>query len=113
MKNGLLTLLTGILSCPFFAYAQRPVNSGISGQMPDSASRKPLAYATITLLKTPGLQPVMNTLTDDHGYFLLNGVSQGEYRIGISNIGYDAKMSDPLSTDTLQPLKLPPIYLAR
>jgi outer membrane receptor protein involved in Fe transport len=113
MKNGLLTLLTGILSCPFFAYAQRPVNSGISGQVADSASRKPLAYATITLLKTNGLQPVMNTLTDDHGYFLLNGVSQGEYRIGISNIGYAAKMTDPLSTDTLQPLKLPPIYLAR
>jgi outer membrane receptor protein involved in Fe transport len=112
MKNGLLTLLTGILSCPFFAYAQKSAGSGISGQVADSASRKPLIYATITLLKATGLQPVMNTLTDDQGRFLLSGVSQGEYRIGISNIGYTSKVTAPFTADTLEPVKLPLTYLA-
>ncbi|WP_298741109.1 outer membrane beta-barrel family protein [uncultured Chitinophaga sp.] len=112
MKNGLLTLLTGILSCPFFAYAQRSVNTGISGQVADSASRKPLAYATITLLKTTGLQPVINTLTDHQGYFLLKGIDQGEYRVSISNVGYASKVTDPLFADSLRLLQLPTIYLA-
>lgn len=113
MKKGLLTLLTGILSCPFFAYAQRTASTGISGQVADSASRKPLGYATITLLKTTDLQPLMNTLSDDQGRFLLKGVYQGEYRIGISNVGYSTKVTDPFTADSLRPAELPVIYLSR
>lgn len=112
MKNGLIILLTGILSCPLFAYAQRSISSAITGQVADSASHKPLGYATITLLKTSGLQPVMNTLTDDQGRFRLTGVPNGQYRIGISNVGFSFKVTDTFTADSLQNLELPVTYLA-
>jgi outer membrane receptor protein involved in Fe transport len=112
MKNGLFVLLAGILSCPFFAYAQKSASSGISGQVADSASRKPLEYATITLLNAAGLQPVMNTLTDNEGRFRITGLPPGQYRIGISNTGYAPRITAPFTTDSLKDVKLPVTYLA-
>lgn len=111
MKNGLLVLLTGILSCPFFAYAQKPLNSGVSGQVADSASRKPLGYTTITLLNASGLQPVMNTLTDDQGRFRISGIPSGQYRIGVTNTGYAPWLTPAFTADSLKELELPLIFL--
>jgi outer membrane receptor protein involved in Fe transport len=111
MKNGLLTLLTGILSCPLFAYAQRTAASGITGRVADSASHQPLEYATITLLKATGLQPVMNTLTDEKGRFHLGGIRSGQYRIGINRKGYTPQLLGTFTADSLQEQELPDIYL--
>ncbi len=112
MKHCFFTLLTGILSCPIFAYAQRPVTFRITGLVADSASREPVAYATITLLKTASLQPVGNTLTDASGHFQLSGLSAGLYRVGIATAGYSTRLLEAITLDTLHPQQeLPAIYL--
>src|SRR5690606_35654671 len=103
MKNRILTLLTGILSCPFFAYAQKTAAIHITGQVADSSTHQPLAYATITLLQAPGRQPVMNTLTDEQGHFSLSGVSPGQYTIGIRLTGHAPLLLKPFTADSLHP----------
>ncbi|WP_217602082.1 TonB-dependent receptor [Chitinophaga sp. GbtcB8] len=112
MKNGILTLLTGILSCPLLAHAQKPASLHITGQVADSASRKPIGYATITLLKAAGLQPVLNTLTDEQGRFTMPNLSAGRYQLGISITGYTARILEPFTLDSLHPYYAqPPLYL--
>lgn len=109
MKNRILTLLTGILSCPFFAYAQKTAAIHIAGQVADSITHQPLAYATVTLLRAANRQPVANTLTDEQGHFSLSGVSPGRYTIGIRLAGHAPLLLEAFTADSLHPRHMLPV----
>ncbi|GAA0559602.1 TonB-dependent receptor domain-containing protein [Chitinophaga japonensis] len=111
MKNRILALLT-ILSCPFFAHAQHTAAIHVTGQVADSVTRQPLAYATVTLLQAASRRPVMNTLTDEQGHFSLAGVSPGRYTISIRLNGYTPLLLKAFTADSLHPRHtLPTSYL--
>lgn len=112
MKKGILALLTGIVACPLFTYSQKALPVHIAGQVADSASRQPLGYATITLLKAASLQPVVNTLTDEQGRFSLASPAAGRYQLGIQLSGYAPRILQAFTLDFLHPSYImPPLYL--
>ncbi len=60
----------------------------ISGIVIDSASKQPVEYATISLLKQENDKVIDGTTTDAKGVFKLNKVEEGTYKILIYFIGY-------------------------
>lgn len=64
-------------------------NGKIEGVVVDAASREPVAYATIALLDPLTNQPIDGTIADEKGRFSMDKVTQGEYSIQISFLGYE------------------------
>jgi outer membrane receptor protein involved in Fe transport len=109
-KLLLLTLLSCASSAPLWAQAPtstRPAsaapqgaglpsapapqgNGRISGVVVDSASSKPVEFATIALINASG-KTVDGTVTDEKGRFTLSRVANGSYTLNISFIGFDTK----------------------
>ncbi|SFU64479.1 iron complex outermembrane recepter protein [Pustulibacterium marinum] len=75
-----IILLTVTLLCFGFGFSQ---NGKITGTIVDDETQIPLAYANITVNLT-GLGATSNS----DGYFSINNVTEGEYTIKISSIGY-------------------------
>ncbi|RYE19951.1 MAG: TonB-dependent receptor [Sphingobacteriales bacterium] len=84
-------LLCVCLLTPLFIFAQnQQVNYAISGSVVDSATQKPVDYATISLNTTAGL-PVKASYTKANGSFSLDKVAAGKYSLSVVNIGYGTK----------------------
>ncbi len=60
----------------------------ISGQVLDSVSTKPVAFATVTLTSTSTGKPVDGTITDEKGSFSFTKVTYGTYALSVSYLGY-------------------------
>jgi hypothetical protein len=71
--------LLGLLLLPAAARAQ----ASISGQVRDSATHAPLAFASVFLANTS-----RGTTTDADGRFQLNNITPGHYDFGVSYVGY-------------------------
>ncbi|NMH28071.1 TonB-dependent receptor domain-containing protein [Flavobacterium silvaticum] len=91
-----LILLSGI-----GASAQtEPVFKGsISGVVIDSTSNKPVDYASVSLYKADAATPINGVITDANGNFKIDGVVPGNYKIGISFIGYQTKNTKTFTID--------------
>lgn len=76
--SGLLLLLSLLLR-PGFAGAQ----AAISGQVRDSVTQAPLAFASVFLANTS-----RGTTTDAEGRFQLRNIAPGHYDLGVSYVGY-------------------------
>ncbi|MBA9076151.1 outer membrane beta-barrel family protein [Rufibacter quisquiliarum] len=95
---GLLCLCLSVLVASL-AQAQAPPSNSlsakgegkISGLVKDSISGKPVAYATVALMKKNTTQTVDGTRTDGQGQFNFSGVAAGEYTVMCSLLGYAAK----------------------
>jgi hypothetical protein len=79
----IITLLIVLTS--FTAAAQ---TSTIKGKVFDTASRKGLAYATISLVKAKDSTLVSFSKADSSGNFTLKGISHGEYLVSTSYVGF-------------------------
>ena len=78
------------------AYAQGPLASAaadgsISGVVIDSASNKPVEFATVALMEGTSDKPVNGAVCDEKGKFEIKKVAPGKYTIVISFIGYSSK----------------------
>lgn len=64
----------------------------MTGIVVDSASRQPVAYATVALLPAtpPEAKALTGVATDDGGRFTLQKVAPGQYQVRISFVGYRA-----------------------
>lgn len=60
----------------------------ISGKIIDSISKKPMEYATITLMKIGNKKPINGTTSAPNGQFVLTGIDAGNYSILVESIGY-------------------------
>jgi len=68
--------------------AQHATGKGkISGRIVDSASGKPIDYASIGLLSQDNKE-INGTTSDDKGFFNLNDISYGTYKVAVYYIGY-------------------------
>jgi outer membrane receptor protein involved in Fe transport len=122
MKHCLVCLL---LLLGFLANAQSPVrlvsgadatttpdSSHISGLVIDSISRQPVEFATVALLGAASQTPIAGDLTDATGRFSFNNVAPGRYRLRVTFMGYEDRMTEallPNRPDT--DLNLPPFLL--
>ncbi|RSK51128.1 outer membrane beta-barrel family protein [Hymenobacter rigui] len=60
----------------------------LEGTVLDAATKKPVEFATITLLPLSGNTPIDGGVCDERGRFKLQGLAAGEFRLQISFIGY-------------------------
>src|SRR5690606_25943502 len=68
------------------AYAQDPVRQTIRGQVLDRDTQTPLPGANVIVLET---EPLLGTVTDADGWFVLAGVPLGRRDVGVSFLGYE------------------------
>lgn len=63
-------------------------NGKISGMLIDSASGKPVEFATVALMSVKTNKPIDGTTSDTKGHFSLTKLAPGDYRLQYSFIGY-------------------------
>jgi uncharacterized surface anchored protein len=90
MKRILLFLVVSMMMLS--VKAQMPMGMGtpkstITGKITaviiDSLTRKPIDYATVSLIKVKDGKAVNGGLTDDKGKVVLQNVSPDQYRLGL------------------------------
>jgi len=79
LRVKLMLLLLLILPTVLFAQGTGSIN----GYLHDKATGEPLLYANVMLKNTQ-----FGTASDVHGYYVLNGIPQGKYKLIVSMTGY-------------------------
>jgi ferric enterobactin receptor len=83
--------------------AQNSITGKISGVIIDSATNKPVDYATVSLSRTGQTKSTNGSLADEKGNFRIDNVAAGKYRVTVSFIGYTTKIIDPITTTGSKP----------
>ncbi|MBT9394984.1 TonB-dependent receptor [Hymenobacter sp. NST-14] len=134
MKHATLPLLlTGLLAAPVLAQTTPPAGQRPAGPPPtaatkpmlptapkgtgrlegvvlDAATKKPVEFATVTLLPLSGESPLDGTVCDEKGRYSLKGLVAGQFRLQISFIGYAAQLVPVTVTEGLT--SVPAVRLA-
>src|SRR6516165_9565504 len=84
--------------------AQNNYPGGIKGTIIDSSSSQGIAYATVTLFQQGNPKPVSGASANDKGFFRLDNLATGNYRIEIGFIGYKTKVFDKIVISTKHPV---------
>jgi outer membrane receptor protein involved in Fe transport len=89
VKNILLFFL---LLTAFALHAQNPLQQiNVKGIVADSASNKPLSYATVVLVDVQSGKPIKSTLAKDNGGFEFTAVPNQSYKLQVAYIGYSSR----------------------
>ncbi|QEM08575.1 TonB-dependent receptor domain-containing protein [Mucilaginibacter rubeus] len=83
------------------------VKAQVSGRV-TTVNGQPLAYATVSLVKTADSSSVKSMLTTEQGSYNIAEVSAGNYRLKLSSIGYQTWFSSPFAISGSKEVK----YLA-
>jgi len=67
------------------------IKGKISGKIIDPASKQPVSYATISLIKEGSEKVINGVLSEEDGSFKLTDISDGRYVLEISFLGYETK----------------------
>jgi len=89
MKKKIL-LFTIILIANFNIYAQS--NSTISGQVINKETKEIIPFATIAVMSNNDI--INGAMSKEDGFFTINGLSSGKYKIQVSYLGYNTYQSD-------------------
>lgn len=68
--------------------AQNTPTGKITGKIIDAATKQPVDYATISLLKQGAIAPINGVISDPKGEFKLDHIADGEYTVHLDFIGY-------------------------
>jgi outer membrane receptor protein involved in Fe transport len=102
-------LVCSMIMLPYCLLAQ--ATASISGTVQDK-TKKPVAAATIQLLKVADSSLVKVAVTADNGLFTFNHLKPGTYRVTVTAIGFTFYTSDTVSiVAENEPKKLPLIEL--
>jgi outer membrane receptor protein involved in Fe transport len=85
----------------------------VSGRLVDSESGEPLAFAAVTVHRTPSGDLVSGAVTDDAGRFGIIGIPEGQYLVRFTYLGYEAGETDLLVGELNRNFDLGTIPLAR
>src|SRR6478735_8879645 len=91
LSNGCLLLKMKILLlflpfiCSSVVYAQK-IN-GISGEVIDSLTNKPVEFATVAIFDPSNNKPINGTVCDLDGKFIIPKIAKGNYDLIISFVG--------------------------
>lgn len=90
MSLRLLSSLALALVATSVVRAQSIATSSVSlsGRIVDSASRAPVPYATVQLLRERDTSFVTGRLSDSTGAFVFSGLGRGSYLLSVRTIGY-------------------------
>jgi Outer membrane protein beta-barrel family/CarboxypepD_reg-like domain len=91
MKSLSLTALFSCLLCYTWAQGNKPTIN-LKGTVVDSATQKPLVYATLVLQNSKTRAPVKNFLSKDDGSFELSITDSLDYQLVFAFTGYDNKI---------------------
>lgn len=75
----------------------------ITGTILDSLSSKPVEFASVALYERGSEKPIDGVITDEKGAFRIKNLKKGNYRIGITFVGYVQKFVDSLSVTEKKP----------
>lgn len=101
MRQGLL-LLIFLFSIQFSSAQQGTYGRGapaigkVSGQIVDAISKKPVDFATVSLMRVQDQGVETGAIANEKGFFVLEHVKAGRYLAKVSFIGYDAYTSDTI-----------------
>jgi outer membrane cobalamin receptor len=102
----LITLITGINFASgqgMGAAASQEVTGRISGIIIDSLTLKPIDYATVSLARAGSTKTTNGSLTDEKGFFKIDKITAGSYRVTIAFLGYQTKIIDSVKTTLSKP----------
>jgi len=89
--------LIGFLFCGFFLNAQEPPsfdtgmspNGSMQGRTYEASNKEALPFISILLLQLEKDSIIHGAISDENGYFILENVPYGTYRLKATSIGYD------------------------
>ncbi len=87
IMKQIFTLSFLLLAVHFTANAQK-FDGSIKGKLIDTATKQPIADATISVLNAGDSSLATFTLSNKQGVFEVKGLAEGEYRVVISSKGY-------------------------
>ena len=107
--------LLGLLSALVPGYAQtlapaRPTGE-VSGLVRDAATREPVEFASVALLRAADAGVVQATYTDAAGRYALGPVPAGTYTLTVSFVGYAPSILASFEVAAGQPVSLEPLAL--
>lgn len=91
MRKNIL-LLAVVLFASLKLYAQS--SATLSGQVVDKQTKESISFATIVILSDGDI--VNGTMSNEDGYFSVEGLLHGEYKVNVSYLGYATYQSDVL-----------------
>ena len=101
----LLSIVTNIAD----SYAQQ--QPAAMGQI-TPGNNKPIAYASVSLLKSSDSSLVKGTISNEKGTYTFSHISKGSYLIKATSVGYQTVTSQPFSvTENSQVIVIPPLSL--
>jgi outer membrane receptor protein involved in Fe transport len=98
MKKLLLIAICCYLSATVLAQTATQMLT-VKGTAIDSATNKPLAFATVVLLDAKTQQSVKGSLTKDDGSFELKSVMGKAYQLTVASVGYKNKVISITGTE--------------
>lgn len=102
-----LSLITVLALLAQFSYSQNSMDGQVNDEM-----GIPLSFANVLLLKVSDSTLVKGTITEENGQFLFENVSQGNYIISVSMIGFKSKSTELLNFDGNSKMTLPTMALS-
>ncbi|WP_207432452.1 TonB-dependent receptor domain-containing protein [Sabulibacter ruber] len=88
MRLSIIFALLSFCLFSFTALEAQAQTGKVTGAVADSATTKPVEFATVTLTNTATGKPVDGTITDDKGQFTFSKVPYGSYAVSVSYLGY-------------------------
>ncbi len=82
-------LIISFLIITWQGYSQG--NAIISGRVIEQSTNDPIPFANVTLSSDKSDEMLTGTITENDGRFVINGVTEGNYTITVSFIGYETK----------------------
>lgn len=109
---GILLMFGAKAQFPMGGPAKKMVTGRITAIILDSASKKPIDYATVSLFKTKDNKSINGAVTDERGKVTLSNVSPEEYKLSIGFMGYKTKVMVVKTTPEKPDLNAGVIYLS-
>lgn len=91
-------------STEYIEYTPEKLPSGkVTGQIYDKQSKKPMQYATISILSSENKQIVGGVMSDDKGKFEIDHIKPGKYFLEASFIGYNPSFIEDIQITRSNP----------
>ncbi|MCX2451064.1 outer membrane beta-barrel family protein [Pedobacter sp. PLR] len=92
--------------------AKKMVTGRITAVILDSVTKKPIDYATVSLIKNKDNKSVNGAVTDERGRLTLSNISPEDYKLSIGFMGYKTKIITVKTTPGKPDLNVGTIYLS-
>ncbi|WP_074612013.1 outer membrane beta-barrel family protein [Pedobacter steynii] len=109
---GLILMLGVKAQFPMGGPVKKMVTGKITAVILDSVSKKPIDYATVSLMKSKDNKSVNGAVTDERGKLSLSNISPEEYKLSIGFMGYKTKIIVVKTTPERPDLNVGTIYLS-